>query len=392
MGNTPATAPGMPPDSAAHPPLRQVAGFFLKLGTIAFGGPAAHIAMMEDELVGRRKWIAAADFLDLLAVANLIPGPSSTELAIFIGYRLRGIRGLLLAGVCFILPAFLMVGAIAWAYQRYGALPAVAGLLYGIKPVVIAIVIQALWRLAKSAVKNRWLAALGIAALIACFVGANPALVLLAAGVVAATVYRLRAGAGTLPMLAVTMPATSAAATVSAFSAVTLPGIFLIFLKIGCIVFGSGYVLLAFLRAELVDGRHWLTESQLLDAVAVGQVTPGPVFTTATFIGYLLSGPWGAVVATLGIFAPAFLLVAIAGPLIPRLRRSKLAAAALDGLNVASLALMANVAWQLARAAIIGWPTAVIALVCAILLLRFKLNSIWFIAAGAGIGLAAHIR
>jgi chromate transporter len=369
---------------ASAPPLRELALFFLKLGTIAFGGPAAHIAMMEDELVGRRKWIARQEFLDLLGVANLLPGPSSTELAIFIGYRLRKLSGLVVAGVCFILPAFLIVSVIAWAYVRYGSIPAAIGILYGAKPVVIAIVLQALSRLFKSAVKSTLLAAIALVALLASVLGMSPVLVLFGSAIIAAAIYGVRNRSSTVMPLA--LPPKLLPLTAGISASVSLGGIFLVFLKLGCVVFGSGYVLLAFLRADLVVHRHWLTESQLLDAVAVGQVTPGPVFTTATFIGYLLAGPKGAVAATVGIFAPAFVFVAATGPIVRRLRASKLAGAMLDGLNVASLALMAAVTWQLAKAAVFDWATLAIALVSAVLLLRLRVNSTWLVAGGAAVG------
>jgi len=351
------------------PSLRDLAGFFLKLGTIAFGGPAVHIAMMEDELVHRRRWISSGEFLDLLAMSNLLPGPSSTELAIFIGYRLRGFAGLLVAGICFILPAFLMVWAIAVGYVRYGHLPGVAGVLYGLKPVVVAIVIQALWRLGQSAVKTKFLAGLGVAALALCFAGVSPTWVLFGTGLFSLAVYWIKLQSKPAPLLAVA----------------PWP-VFLLFLKFGCVVFGSGYVLLAFLRADLVTSRRWLTESQLLDAVAVGQITPGPVFTTATFIGYLLGGSRGAVLATIGIFLPAFILVAITAPIIRRLRKAGSAAPLLAGLNVGALSLMAFVTWQLGRTAIVDWETAVLAAAGIFVLLRFKLNPTWLIAAGAIIG------
>lgn len=378
-------------------PLRELAGLFLKLGTIAFGGPAAHIAMMEDEVVRRRQWLTHDAFLDILGATNLIPGPNSTEMAIHIGYHRAGLRGLLVAGSCFIFPAVVIVGLIAWAYVRYGQLPASTAILYGVKPVVIAIVIQALWRLGHVAVKTRLLAVVGIAAAVANALGASELLVLFgtAAFVAAARAVR-RPSAATLPAIAAPLPlavtpttTATAGITAAAAGSATLLPLFLVFLKIGSVLFGSGYVLLAFLRADLVERYHWLTESQLLDAIAVGQVTPGPVFTTATFIGYILHGPSGALVATVGIFLPAFLFVALSAPLIPRLRRSPAAAAVLDGLNVASLALMAVVTWQLARAAIHDWPTALVAAASAALLLRFRLNATWLVLGGAALGLLA---
>jgi chromate transporter len=367
------------------PSLSGLAGFFLKLGTLAFGGPAAHIGMMEDELVRRRQWISADDFLDLMAVSNLLPGPSSTELAILIGYRLCGFAGLLVAGVCFILPAFLMVGVLAWSYVRYGSLPAVAGLLYGVKPAVIAIVLQALWRLGRAAIKSPALGTMGVLALLACFLGCSPLLVLFGTAIVGAAIYAIRQRSATQAAAGFWIPTFPIAAGTPALAG--LGGIFLVFVKLGCIVFGSGYVLLAFLRADLVIHRHWLTEGQLLDSVAVGQVTPGPVFTTATFIGYVLAGPKGALVATAGIFAPAFIFVAAAGPLVHRVRASKIASMFLDNLNVASLALMAYVTYQLARSAITDWATLGLALISAVVLFSLGINSAWVVAAGAIIGL-----
>jgi chromate transporter len=365
--------------------MRELALAFLRLGTTAFGGPAAHIAMMEDEFVRRRAWLTREAFFDLVGAAGLIPGPNSTEIAIYIGYRRAGWRGLLVAGVCFILPAALMVTAIAWGYTRYGRLPAVGGVLYGIKAVIIAIIAQALIAFARTAITSGWGFALGVAAATASALGAPPVLVLLAAGVVSAATRlpprrRVAALAG---------PSALGASVVTA-APVGLVKLFFVFAKIGAIVFGSGYVLLAFLRADLVEGTHWLTESQLIDAVAVGQFTPGPVFTTATFIGYLVAGVPGALVATVGIFLPSFLLVAASGPLIPRLRRSRIAAAFLDGVNVASLALMAVVGAQLGRAAIVDIPTALLALGSAIALLWWRVNSAWLVLGGAVV--AAVIR
>jgi chromate transporter len=373
--------------AATSPSLTELAVFFLKLGTLAFGGPAAHIAMMEDELVRRRRWVASEEFMDLLAVSNLLPGPGSTELAILIGYRLRGIPGLLLAGVCFILPAFLIVAALAWAYVRYGTLPVAAGLLYGVKPVVIAIVLQALWRLARVAVKTRVLAGIGVLALSACAAGATPLMVLFGTAIVTLVLYAIEQRSKTAAITpAFLIPSLSVVAAAPA--AAGLSGIFFVFLKIGCIVFGSGYVLLAFLRADLVVHRHWLTETQLLDSVAVGQVTPGPVFTTATFIGYILGGPMGAVLATAGIFAPAFVFVAVAGPFVRKLRASKIMGRLLDSLNIASLSLMAYVTYELARNAITDWKSLGLAIASAVILFTLKINSIWLVASGAAFGLA----
>jgi chromate transporter len=372
--------------------LAELARLFLKLGTIAFGGPAAHIAMMEDEVVRRRRWLTPEEFLDYLGATNLIPGPNSTELAIHIGHARAGWRGLLVAGACFILPAALIVGAIAWAYVRFGSLPAVASLLYGVKPVVIAVVAQALWRLGRTALKTPALWALGAAAVSAAAFGANEILVLVAAAGVMAllrspSLHRSRAAVlPAAPLFCCALPLAAAGP-----APVSLWMLFGVFAKAGAVLFGSGYVLLAFLRADLVERLQWLTEQQLLDAVAVGQVTPGPVFTTATFIGYLLGGPAGAAVATVGIFLPAFVFVASSGPLIPRLRRSPTASAVLDGVNVASLALMVVVSLVLARAALVDTLTIGLSLASAYLLFRVRVNSAWLVLGGAVVGLLASV-
>jgi chromate transporter len=378
--------------------VRELAAFFLRLGITAFGGPAAHIAIMEDELVRRRAWLSREQFLDLLGASNLIPGPSSSELAIHIGYQRAGFPGLLVAGTCFILPAFAMVSAFAWAYVRFGHLPAISALLYGVKPVVIAVILQALWGLGRTAVKTKLLAFIGSVSAVLAFFGLHPLLLLLIAGV-ATALTRIdfhRVGitslvpSANLHRLMQAPRALLAAATAAIATPVTLSSLFLVFLKIGAVVFGSGYVLLAFLRADLVAHRGWLTDTQLLDAVAVGQVTPGPVFTTAAFIGYILAGMRGATVATIGIFLPAFILVAISGPIVVGIRKSKLAGALLDGVNVASLALMAVVSWQLARASVVDIKTAALAIISLILLLRFRLNSAWLVLGGAIFGILSR--
>ena len=374
--------------SSQRVPLRELAAFFLRLGCTAFGGPAAHIGMMEDELVRRRQWLSRQRFLDLLGASNLIPGPSSSELAIHIGYLLAGWAGLLVAGMCFILPATIMVAALAWAYVRLGKVPEVSAILYGVKPVVIAIILQALWGLGRTAVKTTFLGVVGVLCALLAFAGLHPLLVLALAGC-AVSLTSLRTTQWSLP--AVPFAAARATSLAGGTAIFSLGSLFLVFLKIGAVVFGSGYVLLAFLRADLVVHRGWLTDSQLLDAVAVGQVTPGPVFTTATFVGYLLGGIRGAVVATVGIFLPAFLLVAVSGPLVPRIRNSKVASAFLDGVNVASLALMVAVTWQLGRASLVDVVTVVMAAVSAIALLRFRVNSAWLVLIGAIVGVTAHV-
>jgi len=371
--------------------LREVAALFLKLGFVAFGGPAAHIALMRDEVVTRRRWMTAQQFLDLLGASNLIPGPTSTELAIYLGYARAGWRGLVLAGTLFILPAALISLALAWLYVRYGSSPQAAWLLYGIKPVIIAVVVQAIWALSRTAVKGWLLAAIGALVLALYSVGFNEIVLLLGAGVLVAAArswVRPRQSARTLalaPMLAA--PVLPAAVAATAVDPVSL---FLVFLKIGAVLYGSGYVLLAFLRNDFVVRLGWLTDQQLIDAVAVGQLTPGPVFTTATFIGYVVAGTSGAALSTLAIFLPSFVFVAIVYPLVPRLRASALMSAFLDGVNVAAIGLMLAVTWQLARSAVVDWPSAGVALLATVLLLRWRINSVWLIAGGAAFGAIAR--
>ena len=368
--------------------MRELAGLFLKLGTIAFGGPAAHIAMMEDEVVRRRRWLTHDEFLDLLGATNLIPGPNSTEMAIHIGHRRAGWKGLLVAGASFIVPAVLIVTTFAWAYVRYGSIPEVKGVLYGVKPVIIAIIVQALWSLGRAAIKTRLLAVIGITGIILTFIGLHELLVLLGAGLaVAATRLTMRSikGQKSFLLLISASPLVlflQSGGTNVAAASFSLMLLFFFFLKVGAVLYGSGYVLLAFIRADLVNRWHWLTESQLLDAVAVGQVTPGPVFTTATFIGYVLGGTKGAAVATVGIFLPAFVFVAASGPLVPRIRRSPTAGSFLDGVNAAAMSLMVVVTYQLGRAAIIDLPTIALAVISGVLLFGFRLNSAWLVLSG----------
>ncbi len=376
--------------------LKELAVVFLKLGTIAFGGPAAHIAMMDHEIVRRRKWLTREEFLDLLGATNLIPGPNSTEMAIHIGYRRGGWRGLVVAGSCFILPAALMVTVIAWSYVRFGKLPQVEGILYAVKPVVIAVVAQALWALSRSAIKTWTLALAGVVVVALNFAGINELLLLFATGVAICALRGFvdKKQIGMRQILWWFSPAMNGAALTIATetTAFGLWPLFGFFLKVGSVLFGSGYVLLAFLRADLVERWHWLTESQLIDAIAVGQVTPGPVFTTATFIGYFLGGLPGALVATLGIFLPAFLFVAISGPLLPRMRQSPVVAAFLDGVVVASMGLMTVVTWQLAGSALVDPLTLLLAALSGLLLIRFKINSVWLVLGGAVIGLIISVK
>jgi chromate transporter len=376
--------------------LREIAVSFLRLGTTAFGGPAAHIAMMEEEFVRRRGWLSHAEFLDMLGATNLIPGPNSTEMAIHIGHQRAGWKGLVVGGVCFIVPAMLIVMAAAWAYVRFGSLPQFQGIMYGIKPVVVAIILQALWRLAPTAVKSGILAVVGSIAVVAAMLGASPLTILFGAGVVVAATARINRRPPSAAFAVVPAPrwagiaaAVKGAAGAAAIVPFSLAGLFLFFLKVGAVLYGSGYVLLAFLQTDLVDRLHWITQSQLLDAVAVGQVTPGPVFTTATFIGYLLGGATGAVVATIAIFVPGFIFVAASRPLIPRIRRSMIAGAFLDGVNVGALALLAAVTLQLGRAALVDVTTTAVAAISAPLLIYSRVNSAWLIFAAGMAGLIA---
>jgi chromate transporter len=386
--------------------LAQIALLFLKLGTIGFGGPAAHIALMEDEVVHRRRWLTRDEFIDYVGATNLIPGPNSTELAIAIGRDRAGWPGLIVAGIAFIAPAAVIVSLIAWAYVEYGRLPAAVALLTGVKPVIIAIVAHALWRLARTAVKNAWLLALAVGAVGAIAAGANELVVLLGAGLLAAAFAprgspasaadaNEKQGTEGSPDTSgrtrhtVVLPALGAATLLPVGA--TLWQLFAIFLKIGSVLFGSGYVLLAFLRADFVERLGWLTEQQLLDAVVVGQVTPGPVFTTATFIGYVLAGIPGGIVATAGIFLPAFLLVAASGPLVPRIRRSPVAGAALDGVNVASVALMLVVTWQLGRSVFVDLVSIVTAVIALVVIATRRVSPTWVILAAALIGIGSAV-
>lgn len=385
-GLEPIPDPGAPP-SRARTSLGELALLFLRLGATSFGGPAAHVAMMEHEVVRRRGWLDPRRFLDLVGATNVIPGPNSTELALHVGWARRRWSGLLVSGLAFLLPAVLASAALAWAYVRYGALPEVAWVLYGVKPVILAIVAQALWNLAPRAASSWSLRALGLTAIAAAAFGVHELVVLFGAGLVALVARHPRA-AGVASVLAV--PHAAPVLASAAASSVTLPGLFWVFLKIGSVLFGSGYVLLAFLRADLVERLHWITEAQLLDAIAAGQVTPGPVFSSATFLGWLLAGPSGAALATVGIFLPAFVFVVLSVPFVERIRASRTAGAFLDGVNVASLALMAFVTFQLGRGALVDAATIVLALASAVLLLHTRVNSTWLVLGGALASVVAH--
>ncbi len=387
--------------------LGELARVFLKLGVVAFGGPAVHIAMMEDEFVDRRGWIERQHFLDLVGATNLIPGPNSTEMTMHVGYERAGGPGLAVAGSCFILPAVLITGVLAWAYVRFGSLPAVSPFLYGIKPAVIAVILGAVWRLGKQAVRGWRLAVVGLATGAAVLGGVGEVSALLAGGVVGALWLRwsgrglsttarswiplvfLKRGevAGGLIATGGTAVTAAGAAAVGA-TGVSLWKLFLFFLKVGAVLYGSGYVLVAFLEGGLVHGYGWLTDGELLDAIAIGQMTPGPVLSTSTFIGYLVQGVPGALLATVGIFLPSFLFVLVLNPLIPRMRESVWLSAFLDAVNVAAVALMAAVTIELGRSTLVAWPAWVIALVSAVLALRFRVNAAWLVVGGALLGWA----
>ncbi|MGZ8585981.1 MAG: chromate efflux transporter [Actinomycetota bacterium] len=377
-----------PPPERRHGRLRELALLFTRLGFTAFGGPAAHIALMQDEVVARRRWVSEQEFLDLIGAANVIPGPTSTELAIHLGRTRAGWRGLLVAGACFIVPAMLIVLALAWAYVEYGATPEGEALLYGVAPVVIAIVANALWRLGRTAVKDAALALVGIAVVALYLAGVNELLLLFGAGLVVMLARNARPAGGwragaVAPWLAPTMLAAAATSVDASYAR-----LFATFAKIGAVLFGSGYVLYAFLRADVVERLGWLTQQQLLDAVAIGQLTPGPLFTTATFVGYVVLGVPGALVATAGIFLPSFVFVALTAPVLPRIRASRWLGAALDGVNVAAVGLMAGVTWQLAADAIVDVPAAVLTVVAGAVLLRWRPNAAWLVLGGAVAGLA----
>ena len=378
-------------DRGRRSELWALARLFARLSLTAFGGPAAHIALMHEEVVRKRGWLDDGEFLDLVGASNVIPGPTSTEVAMHTGRRRAGGIGLIVAGLAFIIPAAVVMGVLAWLYLRYGRTPAASDFFYGVKPVVVVIVARAVYPLGRAAVKTKALAAIGAGALGAYLLGFTEPVVLLAATAVCGVVVGVAAEPGRgrgSPRLPAVLLAGPPVVAVGAAGADRLAEIFLVFLKVGALLFGSGYVLFAFLQRDLVEARHWLTENQLLDAIAVGQLTPGPLFTTATFIGYLLAGTAGAVVATAGIFLPSFGFVAAVGPIVTRLRRSAVASAALDGLNVAAVALMAGVAIRLSREAVVDGATLAIAIVAAAVLWRWEGKSTWLIAGAGALGMA----
>jgi len=367
--------------------LAEVAKQFLRLGFIAYGGPAAHVAMMEEEFVRRRGWVTRERFLDLLGAVSLLPGPSSTELAIYLGEIRAGLAGLIVAGACFILPAAFLVSAMAWAYLKFGTVPEVTGLLFGVKPVVVTLIAQAVWSLGKTALRNVPLTALALAVVLLAIAGVPAVWLLIGAGFFWMALRKGKRLTGNRAAFGAWI-GLGTGSVGGAFGA--LPILFY-FLKIGAVLVGSGYVLLPVLRSDLVVKLHWLSDSQLLDAVAVSQATPGPFFTVATFIGYILAGWNGAALATLGMFLPAFVYVAATSTFLPKLRQSPFAAAFLDGVNAAAVALMAYVGLQFGRAALINIPAVILALLSTVLVFRYKINSTWLVLGGAAAGIALRL-
>ncbi|MEH2037842.1 chromate efflux transporter [Nostoc sp.] len=393
--------------------LGELANLFFKLGVIGFGGPVAHIAMIEDEVVKRRQWLTREHFLDLLGATNLIPGPNSTEMAIHIGYIYAGWLGLIVSGVCFVLPAVLITGGFAWVYVAYGTLPQIAPLLYGIKPAVLAIIINALWGLAKKAVKTRQLLVIALAvALLTLLLKLNEVIALLIGGLLGMVWLHsgdkhdkpgdkanfLIASLSTGATLKASAVLATSVATGSTVANVSLWQLGWFFLKVGSVLFGGGYLLVAFLQGGLVQEYGWLTQQQLLDAIAIGQFTPGPVLSTATFIGYVIAGIPGAIVATIGIFLPSFVFVAALNPLIPRLRASSWTRVFLDAVNVSAVALMVVTTLQLGAATLtlpqapfVDFLGLAIAIVSAILAIRFRINAAWLVFGSAFIGWSASL-
>jgi chromate transporter len=383
--------------------LKELAGIFLKLGLIGFGGPAAHIAMMEEEIARRRKWITREYFLDLVGATNLIPGPNSTEMAIHIGYIRAGWSGLAVAGISFILPAVLITAAFAWVYVKFGSLPKVIPFFYGMKPAVLAVIFFAIWRLGRTAVKSWRLLVIGLCVTLASLLKMNEIVVLLLGAVIGMFWLRLPLRGGTPLVLEIIAGVSTAIGTILnvriswgavAMMAVGFGGpigfsllkLGLFFLKVGTVLFGSGYVLVAFLEGGLVHDYGWLSQQQLLDAIAIGQFTPGPVLSAATFIGYVISGISGAVVSTVAIFLPSFFFVAALNPVVPRLRQSLWTSAFLDAANISSVALMLAVVVKLGQTTLISLPAWLIAMAAVGVNFFWKVNATWLILGGATVG------
>ena len=379
----------IPSNTEENGRLREVAAAFLRLGFTGFGGAAAHIAMMEQEFVQRRKWLTREDFVDRVGAVSLLPGPSSTELAIYLGELRGGLAGLLIAGCSFILPSAVLVGILAWVYQKYGSAPEIGALLFGVKPVVVALIVQAVCSLGRVAVKSKELALLALVVLGLATTHVSAVALLIGTGVAWVVAERFAGGQANGKTAGAAFVQGSAAA--ASISLPSVAGVFLYFLKVGAVLFGSGYVLLAVLRADLVEHLHWLTENQLLDAIAVSQGTPGRFFTVATFVGYVIAGWKGAVLATLGMFLPAFVFVAVTAKYLPKLRKSPMAGAFLDGVNAAAVALMAFVGWQFARATMLSATPIVMAAVAVVLVMRFRVNSAWLVLGGALVGMGMRL-
>lgn len=364
--------------------LREVAGLFLKLGVTGFGGPAAHIALMRAEIVTKRKWLTEQHFLDLIGATNLIPGPNSTEMAIHIGHERAGWKGLIVAGTCFALPAVLLTGIFAWLYKEYGQIPEVQPFVYGIKPAIIAIILGAVFPLALKSIKTITLAIIGLTVLALSLLRFNEILLMFGAGFLALLLASVKNKTGgqaksILPLSFLQIPGAT-------FFSAANANLFLIFLKIGAILYGSGYVLFAFLDAELVS-TGLLSRQQLIDAIAVGQFTPGPLFSSVTFIGYQINGVTGAIVATLGIFLPSFVFVALLNPLVRKMRNSTLFSGFLDAVNVASVAIIISVCFAMGKETITDWRTISIALGSAVFTFGFpKINSAFIVAGGSILG------
>ncbi|MDG2418287.1 MAG: chromate efflux transporter [Saprospiraceae bacterium] len=362
--------------------LKDLANLFLKLGFVAFGGPAAHIAMLEDEVVEKRKWMTRDHFLDLIGATNLIPGPNSTEMTMHVGYQYAGVAGLFMAGICFIGPAVLLTGILAYLYIEYGELPGIAPFLLGIKPAVLAIIAGAIYKLGKKALKSWQLGLIGVIVVIANFCGINEVTCILGGGVFGmlwANTLEGKSLRSYAPILLFWFT--------GAGMKLTTTNLFLVFLKVGSVLFGSGYVLVAYLDGELVEKLGWLSKSELLDAIAIGQFTPGPVLSTATFVGYQIQGVQGAMAATLGIFLPSFIFVWILNPLIPKLRSSKITAAFLDAVNVAAVAVMLVVTLMLAKEVLLDWKSLIIASISFyIYFFQKKVSVVYLVLCGAILG------
>jgi len=364
--------------------LKEVAIVFFKLGCFAFGGPAAHIAMMEDEVVTKREWMTRDYFLDLIGATNLIPGPNSTEMTMHCGYERAGKTGLFVAGICFIFPAIVITGFLAWLYAEYGELPEVAPFIFGIKPAVLAIIASAILKLGRKAIKGWEIAALGILVFLASVSGVNEILALLGAGLIGMVYFQIKTNLSN-DVKSISPLILLSGSVLSTVIKVTTQKVFWTFLKVGAVLYGSGYVLFAYLDTELV-GRGWLTRPELIDAIAVGQFTPGPVLSTATFIGYQLTGFWGAIAATTGIFLPSFLFVLILNPFIPRMRQSKILRYFLDSVNIAAVAVMLAVLYVMTIDTLTNWKAILITIICAYLTFWTRISVIWTVIIGAVLG------